>query len=405
MASRSIHATFILAAGLSLTCPAAAQQEQWLRYRTAAEPHQFIGGRYSQTQVPTAKPPEGLQLPKFTGDRPLFVRWKSPMAKDSGVWLALDRSGEKRPYNRLYIDSDLDGSLADETAIKPDSSYIGNNRYSATFNLVRVLLPAEDGPVAYHLNVLYRDSRGNKRVSFRPAGWYEGPVTVGGKKLWCTLIDYNGNGLFDDSSMERGQGDLVRIAPKADQSFHNRETDRTTRSVGRHIEIGQNLYELQIAPDGAYVKFIATGRVPTGSVRVGKGVQEVSVRGKQGHFFRQVKDDLVKVPAGDYVVDRWEVNQTDDKGVRWQLIAKSSRDRVSFTVTDGEETKLNIGQPVVCDVLISKSGNGYQINQELKGRLGEQIWLRRNGRRPTAPKVHITNADGSYDRSFRLEYG
>ncbi len=110
-------------------------------------------------------------------------------------------------------------------------------------------------------------------------------------------------------------------------------------------------------------------------------------------------------PPGDYVVDRWEVNQTDDKGVRWQLIAKSSRDRVSFTVTDGEETKLNIGQPVVCDVLISKSGNGYRINQELKGRLGERISVRRNGRRPFAPKVHITNADGSYDRNFRLEYG
>ena len=113
----------------------------------------------------------------------------------------------------------------------------------------------------------------------------------------------------------------------------------------------------------------------------------------------------MKVPAGDYVLDRWEANQTDDKGARWQLIAKSSRGRTSFSVTDGEETKQDIGQPVVCDVRISKSGNGYQINQELKGRLGERISLRRNGRRPTAPKVHITNADRSYDRSFRLEYG
>ncbi len=68
MARRSIHATLVLAAGLSLTCPAAAQQEQWLRYRTAAEPHQFIGSTYGQTRSPTSKPPEGLQLPKFTGD-------------------------------------------------------------------------------------------------------------------------------------------------------------------------------------------------------------------------------------------------------------------------------------------------------------------------------------------------
>ncbi len=146
------------------------------------------------------------------------------------MWLALDRSAESGPYDRLYVDADLDNSLADEQPVKADQRR-GSSQGSA-FHMIKLRLPGEDGPVSYHLNVTYRAGAGGM-CYVEAAGWHEGPVTVGGKKLWCTLIDNNGNGRFGDSGVDRSQCDLIRIAPKDNRSYHEYGKDTRTRSVGR----------------------------------------------------------------------------------------------------------------------------------------------------------------------------
>jgi len=52
-----------------------------------------------------------------------------------------------------------------------------------------------------------------------------------------------------------------------------------------------------------------------------------------------------------------------------------------------------------------KSGSGYSFSQNLLGQLGERIELTRNGAQPPAPKLHVKNKDGTYDRTFSFEYG
>ena len=101
----------------ALTCAgvAAAQQAQWLQYRTSADAYDTPGGY--QLPAFSAKAPAGLKLPKFASDRPLFFRWRAPAAPGGGLWLALDRSGEGRPYDTLYADTNADGSLADQAPI------------------------------------------------------------------------------------------------------------------------------------------------------------------------------------------------------------------------------------------------------------------------------------------------
>ena len=380
------------------------EQEQWLGYRTAGETYEILGSIYSQNLKLTTDSPEGLELPKFAGADPLFAKWNTPMSK-SPVWIALDRSSAKGEYDHLYIDSDLDGSLADETGIKATYTQKRDDYYHAEFKLVRVLLPAEDGPVAYHLNVTYRNSRGNKNMFSMAGGWYEGAVTVGGEKLWCTLIDNNANGRFGESSTDRFQCDQIRIARKADRSFRQRETDRTTRFVGRHIQVGEKLYELEIAPDGAYVKFTPPGEVPTGTIQVGETVNAFSVFGEQGHFFRDAKDGAADVPVGKYMIDKYEVTRKDKSGALWKISDTGAGGEKPFTVEAGKTTTLDIGGPFLCNLTVSKSGNQYSINQSIRTQKGRNLSYTRNGSRPPAPRVRITSADGSYDRKFRLEYG
>ena len=149
----------------------------------------------------------------------------------------------------------------------------------------------------------------------------------------------------------------------------------------------------------------SAGRVPTGKIQLGRTVNAFSVFGRQGHFFRDAEDGAADVPVGEYVMGTYEVNRKDDRGVRWQIKGHSYQAQEAFVVKDGATTTLDVGEPFLSTVNVSKRGNSYSINQAIKTPRGDRLSYTRNGSRPPAPKVRITSADGSYDRKFRLEYG
>jgi hypothetical protein len=66
---------------------------------------------------------------------------------------------------------------------------------------------------------------------------------------------------------------------------------------------------------------------------------------------------------------------------------------------------LDIGEPVFSRLSVSQRQGIYTINQELRGRMNEQVSMLQYGRRPPAPKVRIRSKTGEYDRTFSLEYG
>ena len=393
-----------LAACLLWSSSAQAQPEQWLRYGTAADLDQVVGYTSTQQQGLSGEAPEGVDCPQFAGAEPLFAKWNTPMVQD-GVWCAFDRSGENGPIDRLYIDADVDGQLADESPIKATQVRTRENYERAEFKLVAVILPGEDGPVMYHLNVTYRKYSGNQQVYFEPACWYEGRVIVGGQELWCTLLDNNGNGRFNDASTNQSQCDRIRIARKGDRSFRQYGRDKTTRFLGRHVEVEGQLYLVDVAPDGAFIKLTEAGEVPTGTVQVGKTVNVFSVFGDQGHFYRDTVDGAADVPAGTYTIHQYEVTRRDKAGVVWQVKEKDARNEPAFTVEAGNTIALDISEPFLCPVEVSRNGSEYRINQMIRTARGDRLDYERNGSRPPAPKIRITNADRTYDRRFQLEYG
>ena len=93
-----------------------AQQEQWLGYHSMRKAYEVLGNVYWRYLELSSARPEGLQLPSFESEEPFFAKWSSPMAKRGHLWIALDRSSKSAIHDRLYIDSNGDGSLADETA-------------------------------------------------------------------------------------------------------------------------------------------------------------------------------------------------------------------------------------------------------------------------------------------------
>ena len=382
-------AAVILAFWAVLIPRVGAQEEQWLQYRSAREAAQIVGDMNYLFKEPTASKPEGIDLPEFACDAPLFLLWETPMAESGRVWLAFDRSSGGGQYDRLYIDTNADGDLSDETAQEPS----GRDSNNSSFGPIKIVFDTEDGPITYHLNVSHYWRPDRTYCLLRSACWYEGPITVGGVKKHCTLIDYSVNGLFNDKSADFSKCDRIRIGEPE---------GRDTRFVGNYIEVDDKLYRQQIARDGAFIVLTEANDVAYGTIRVADNITSFAVGGENGLFTRTPKEGIARLPVGDYRFDYWSIVK-EDEGAKWEL--RGSRGGGLVSIAKDEEVELGIGEPVYSAVTVRQSGSNYSFSQNLEGRREERIELLRNGSRPQPPKLRIRNQDGSYDRGMSFEYG
>ena len=106
---------------------AGAQPEQWLQYHCANEAPRIAGDMGSATPRPAPGRPEGIELPSFQCETPLFARWETPVVEAGGLWLAFDRLNKRGRYDLLHIDSNGDGNLAKES---PYQSYRQDEHYT-----------------------------------------------------------------------------------------------------------------------------------------------------------------------------------------------------------------------------------------------------------------------------------
>jgi hypothetical protein len=377
----------------TLTSAVVAQQEQWLQYTVANEAWQIVGDMGAARPQATSEKPQGVELPEFKCDDPLFVRWNTPMVEAGGLWIALDRAKKQGPYDSVYVDSDADGSLTDESACQ---AYRQEQRYTY-FGPIKVVFQTEEGPITYHLNIQFYDYQDRRYLYIRPAGWYEGTVTLAGEQKHCVLIDQNVNGTFNDKSLNAGSCDRIRIGKK---------DSRDTRFVGNYIEVDGVLYTTEIARDGAYVKLAKAEDVTFGALRLPEAITEFAAGGENGLFIVKLKEGAAKLPVGKYRIDHWRIERKDDKNTNWQLQGRYfSGDSGLFTVAADSQAELSVGEPVISTLEAQLRESQYYFSQNLQGRMGERIELTREGAQPQAPKLRIKNKDGKYDRSFSFEYG
>jgi hypothetical protein len=374
-----------------LTSAARTQDEQWLQYRTSRDVSRIIGGISGKYIDVTYEKPQGIELPELKSDEPLFVHWTTPMLEAGGLWIALDRSRGSGPCDRLFIDSNGDGNLKNETLV---AAYRADSQH-ASFGPVKVTFEGEDGPIAYHLDFALCD-HGQRRLRVSPGGWYEGTVTVGPDKKHCVLIDQNVNGTFNDKSLNAGQCDRIRIGKK---------DERDTRFVGNYIEIDGALYQPEIARDGAYIRLARAKDVRLGDIRLPESVIDFSAGGENGLLSIKPKNGAGKLAVGKYRIEHWAIERKDEQGARWKLQGSAFSQKGLFDIAKDKETELSIGEPIISTVQAQNKNGTYSFSHDLKGQLDERIVLTRNGSRPQAPKLHIKSKDGTYDRTYSFQYG
>jgi hypothetical protein len=252
--------------------------------------------------------------------------------------------------------------------------------------------------VTYHIEIEYRNwDNDNHRLYVRSACWYEGTIKVGNKEKKCVLFDRNCNGTFDDKHANYRRADKIRVGET---------TDIASTIVGNYLDVDGKLYRPEIARDGAYIILTEAKDVVFGKVQVPDNVTEFAIGGKNGLFDIDLENGVGQVPVGKYMVHQWIIEAEDDKNDKWQLIGSSFRNNTLFDVNETKAAELDIGEPVLCDLEVRERGKREHIFvHSLKGRMDENITLNCNGRRASAPKIQIKNEEGSYLKTFNLEYG
>jgi hypothetical protein len=142
-----------------------------------------------------------------------------------------------------------------------------------------------------------------------------------------------------------------------------------------------------------------------GSILLPEAVSHLEAEGASGTVAIDAGGQPKALPAGRYHVRYWKIERKDDAGNSWILTGQYYGRENPFEIKDGQQTKLEVGEPIIATVDARKAGSSYSFNQVIQGRGDEIIKLSCNGSRPEPPKLNIKNKDGLYDQTFSFQYG
>jgi hypothetical protein len=375
----------VLSAWAACAMIASGATEQWLQYQTSTEGRGYRGLKLTETAPKGITPPANL-----TGEI-WYAQWTTPL-DPKGRWMCFERTRKAGPHNRVFIDSNGNGRLDDERAIEAASV----DRYSAHFEPARLVFQGEDGPITYHLLLRFmRYDDGDAQAMAQSGCTYSGRINVAGKKQLVTLVDANVNGTFNDRAPNPAECDAILIdGDKAGQRY-----------LGKLLEIGGELFAIEVAQDGAFIKVAPAKAVALGRVRVPETISEFIAVGEPGHFIRQPTKGEFSLPAGQYRVHRWSIDRKDDKGAAWKLTGSGFSEFASFEVKADGTAAPDVGEPALAALTMTENKSGAAFSLRLKGRLGESIELLKGKERPPPPRLHLAGAGGTFRATNSFEYG
>jgi hypothetical protein len=273
----------------------------------------------------------------------------------------------------------------------------------AYFDSIKVVFKGEDGPISYHLIARfyqYEDQR--TQFLLGSGGWYEGTVTIAGKKRRVQLTDNNANGTFNDQGTNPAECDRLMFTGGTSLLTSEASLDRY---LGRYIELDGQLFRIEVARDGAFLKVEKAEGVARGTVRVPETVSEFVAVGETGHFIRKPAKGELTLPVGKYRVNGWTLNRKDARGDSWKLTGYSFPKAAEFEVTADSPPTLPIGEPVSTDLKATESKGQLAFSLKLLGPLGESVEILRGSERPRAPQLQLASADGQFKTTLTFEYG
>jgi hypothetical protein len=209
-----------------------------------------------------------------------------------------------------------------------------------------------------------------------------------------------------------------REAGQKEQAEVSLEQGPKSVQVADMTEVGKNLFvntvirtasanrTARVSTDSSCADTEVYAALPRGTVEVPNGVI-ASVTNNNSNKSINVgpAPRTAELPVGEYRIDSWMIERRDKEGNRWSLKGDKLGKKAIFRIIEGETVKLPIGEPVVSSLTGYKVDSTYRFGHLLKGQLGENIKITKNGGRPEPPKLKISSSECAYQRTLMFAYG
>lgn len=402
----------LVSVGLSLAASAeplnavAAIAVDWLDegqllYRTTSSLEQEVGSVNGQYLQASGKPKALRAEPRYGSNNPRYFVWSVQGGKRV---LVLDESkGPGKGYDRLFVDQDGDGVLAEGEQVRG-----WRRQGSLTFGPVKVSLQTENGPRTYHfLARCYTYDRSYQNLRVEGACYYLGRIRLGDQSHKVALVDNNANGVFNDLSTMPWDGDRLLLDLYGDGKFTvNTEESPETFPLAKLLQVGDRYLALEAAPDGSRLA-TAVPDLKFGQVQSAAGAFQVWLSSKDGVLRVRAENGQAKVPAGEYRLVMTLLAQTDEKGRKWELTSYSRGEPgPPVKVTESGITELKLGAPLQARAEAYVQGREVSFSLQLTDAAGLPLSnLTVDGQRPAAPKLRIHSAAGKEIGCYDFHYG
>ncbi len=432
---------FVLDTSVESKKPAEAEKKDASREKT---------GQGEQEKAAEPEPSDGLLS--------AISRWLTGDTKEPKKAQPKGLAFRPVPYDRLYFDFDRDGDLTDEKVIEASSSSNANNNTYFSTSFPRLDVPIEvdseklDYACSLRVTAYGTNDYGYVNSSFSSAAYREGEITLGGKKHRLLLIDFNGNGRYDDrgkfdrsvhmsdNQVYASRGDLLYVDPDLEATSRN-PYDVTSAEdlyeVSRLVLVDGQFHELTVSPSGSKLT-LEPSKVPVGHVTNPVGAFSALVYGEPG-VIKIRSDDSGKalVPAGSWKLKNYTLDRTGFEPAKKAapqaepsvldvlaealgptfdarapgstvVAANATMDYQAVDVQEGQATELAFGPPYrpMVSVQYRQSANQVSLGMSLVGSAGEICTsMRVNGTQPAKPKFTVTDPAGKTVVEGEFEYG
>jgi hypothetical protein len=360
-----------------------------------------LGETYCSCSRSAGKPDAVGSVP---GNLPEQITYFRFGPEDAATWL-LATSGTK-PV--LYVDSDRDGNLAEETPASgtrdqsgitfAGASVPGTDGRSVRVRMISHTRPATRAPVCLHAAV---------------AGFRTGQVRLGGKAYRVAVIDGDLSGRYNDipaRPLTDRRVDAVVIDRNGNGQFER--FDPTGNSppewspLTKALAVDGAWYAVTVAADGSTIDLSPT-QPAYGHLDLGPHRLTLGAFSDFGYQRIESRGGKVRVPAGRYATVSLELLKSDGTA-NWRLqLARDAGRLATFVVEAGQTFSIPLGPPLVPAASVELAGGTVRLDYRLAGRSGERYApaVMKGNSRVAPPQVEIVDTTGKVIYSGKFAYG
>ena len=392
----------------------------------------YVQGQYLQART---RSEERLSAePRYRSRVPLYAAVRLGKSGDTRYTIVLDESkGTGRGYDILYADRNNNENLADDPRIMGRITQRGQSM--GNFGPIEIMIDYGDRTASCYFSVQYyhygqqRIQRAagnvpNFQLTLQTAGYYTGTVSFGASEYQIAVVDFNGNGIFNERFKPRSGGSDGRLYASGDHVLVDANDDGMFEAgyvdgnevypYARYLQVDGRWYSLEISAHGGTVE-IQDPDLELGTLDIADQSSSGSLLlASSNGVLRVQAGQEIQVPADTYRVYSHSTSVSHSSG-NWHYVAQGTSSSKKFQVVAGSSVAVEFGAPLVLNVKTdnrygnvsrAKAGGTVNLSLTISGQGGETYTnIMKNNGNPPAPTFKAVDESGKTVAQGAFKYG